>query len=143
MFLFVIVEYLFEFLFQFLSIDISGYDGTVGGKEDGMRKGINSIERSGDVLSIDDLWIWDAEVADGLFCLFWLVAEGDTKHRQPFLLVLLIEADQVGYLLSAWATLRSPEVGKYILAASHIVREACGLSVVLNGKVFEHLALFL
>ena len=100
-----------------------------------MREGINSIERSWNVLGIDDLRIWDAEVMDGFLCLFGLVAEGDTKHRQAFLFVLLIEVDQVGDLLSAWATPRSPEVCKNVLAASHIVREACGLSVILRQSL--------
>ena len=82
-----------QFRFQFIPIDIMGDDGAVGGEEDGMREGINSVERSRNVLGIDDLWIWDAEITDGFFCLFGLVAEGYAKHRQPFLLVLLIKAD--------------------------------------------------
>lgn len=138
-----LLEYFSQFLFQFLPIDVAGDDGAVGGKEDGMREGINSVKCSRNVLGIDNLRIWDAEVTDGFFCLFGFVAEGNAKHRQPSLLVLLIEANQVGNLLSAWATPRCPEVGKYILAASDIVREACGLSVVFYGKILEHLALFL
>ena len=76
-----------------------------------MRESINSIERSRNILGIDNLRIRDAEVTDGFHCLFGLVTEGNAKHRQTFLLVLLIETDQVGYLLSAWAAPRSPEVG--------------------------------
>ena len=81
-----------------------GDDGAVGGEEDGMREGINSVERSRNVLGIDDLWIWDAEITDGFFCLFGLVAEGYAKHCQSFLLILLIETNQVGYLLTAGTT---------------------------------------
>ena len=61
-----------QFRFQFIPIDIMGDDGAVGGEEDGMREGINSVERSRNVLGIDDLWIWDAEITDGFFCLFGL-----------------------------------------------------------------------
>ena len=93
-----------QFRFQFIPIDIMGDDGAVGGEEDGMREGINSVERSRNVLGIDDLWIWDIEVADGFFCFLGFVTEGNAKHRQSFLLILLIETNQVGYLLTAGTT---------------------------------------
>ena len=107
--------------FQFIPIDITGDNGTVGGKENGMRKGIYTIECGRNVLSIDDLWIWDAEITDSFFCFLGFVAEGNAKHCQSFLLILLIETNQVGYLLTAWAAPRSPEVSKNILASSHII----------------------
>ena len=86
-----------------------------------MREGINSVKCSRNVLGIDDLRIGDAEIADGFFCFLGFVTEGNTKHCQSFLLILLIETNQVGYLLTAGTALRSPEVCKNILAASHII----------------------
>ena len=56
-----------QFPFQFISIDIAGNDGAVGGKEDGMREGVNSVKCSWNVLGIDDLWIRDAEVTSDKF----------------------------------------------------------------------------
>ena len=56
-----------QFPFQFISIDIAGNDGTVWGKEDGMREGVNSVKCSWNVLGIDDLWIRDAEVTSDKF----------------------------------------------------------------------------
>ena len=53
-----------------------GDDGAVGGEEDRMREGINSVKCSRNVLGIDDLRIGDAEFADGFLCIFGLVAEG-------------------------------------------------------------------
>ena len=73
-----------QFLFQFIPIDITGDNGTVGGEEDRMREGINSVKRSRNVLGIDDLRIGDAEFADGFFCFLGFVTEGKPSTVNPF-----------------------------------------------------------
>ena len=139
--LFVIVEYFLKPPFKFFAAcNPAGEDGAVGGKENLMGNPCHSIDAHG--LGFVNLGKRDAQFLHDAVGFLWGVSDGDSDYLQPFVLVFLVQGNDMGHVSRARPAPRCPEISKHIVASPHEVGNGGRLAIRRNAREFlEHLAL--